>query len=148
MDTRTLQRQIHVGCKQLGLDDDTRHDLQLVTTGKDSMTNMSVADLKKVLEALQRRGFKPGFKGKSKGRYAPAPRADLRKIHVLWRLLGDAGKLTKPGRVGLNTFLRARFEKKWGAVPIDVDTLQDAGQINDVIRALLDWCQRERVALK
>lgn len=35
--TRTLQRMIHVGCRQLGLDDDTRRDLQLVATGKASM---------------------------------------------------------------------------------------------------------------
>lgn len=38
MTSKTLQRMIHVGCKQLGLDNDTRHDLQLVATGKASMS--------------------------------------------------------------------------------------------------------------
>lgn len=148
MTSKTLQRMIHVGCKQLGLDNDTRHDLQLVATGKASMADMSEAELLKVVEALRQRGFKTGFKKAAKGRYAPAPRADLKLVHVLWRLLGEAGALKKPGRDGLNAFLRTRFEKKWGAVPIDVDALQDAGQINDVIRALKDWCNRAGVVLK
>lgn len=148
MTDRTLQRMIHVGCKQLGLDNDTRHDLQLVATGKASMADMTDADLQKVVEALRQRGFKTGFKTAAKGRYAPAPRADLKLVHVLWGLLGEEGALKKPGRDGLNAFLRTRFEQKWGAVPIDVDALQDAGQINDVIRALKDWCKRAGVALK
>lgn len=152
MTNRNLQRMIHVGCKQRGLDDDMRRDLQLVATGKASMTDMTDADLLKVLEALKQRGFTPGFKGPvkagSKPRRAPAPRADLRLVHVLWGLLGQAGKLQKPGRDGLNAFVRSRFEGKWQSVPIDIDALRDAKQINDVIRALKDWCKREGVALR
>ncbi len=145
MTDRNLQRMIHVGCKQLGMDDDTRRDLQLVATGKASMSDMCDADLRKVIDALKARGFKAGFKGKVNGRRAPAPRADLRYVHVLWAKLGQAGALSRPGRDGLNAFLRSRFEKKWGSVPIDIDALREAGQINDVIRALKDWCQREGV---
>lgn len=148
MTNRTLQRQIHVGCKQIGLDDDTRRDLQLVATGKASMADMTDADLRKMLEALKQRGFKPGFKGASKARRAPAPRADLRFVHVLWAQLGAAGALKRPGRDGLNAFVRARFEGKWQSVPIDIDALRDAGQINDVVRALKDMCKRAKVVLK
>lgn len=142
MTNRNLQRMIHVGCKQRGLDDDMRRDLQLVATGKASMTDMTDAELLLVLAALKQRGFTPGFK---KPRCAPAPRADLRLVHVLWGLLGQAGKLQKPGRDGLNAFVRSRFEGKWQSVPIDIDALRDAKQINDVIRALKDWCKREGV---
>lgn len=139
----SLKRMIHLGCKQIGLDDDTRHDLQLVATGKASMADMSEAELQKVIFALRQRGFKPGFQGASKGRRrAPAPRADLRFVHVLWAQLGAAGALKKPGRDGLNAFVRSRFEGKWQSVPIDIDALRDAGQINDVIRALKDMCKR------
>lgn len=143
-----LKRMIHLGCKQLGLDDDTRHDLQLVATGKASMADMTEADLQKVVFALQQRGFKAGFKGTSKGRRAPAPRADLRFVHVLWAQLGKAGALKRPDRAGLNAFVRSRFEGKWQSVPIDIDALRDAGQINDVVRALKDMCQRAGVTLK
>lgn len=145
--TQQLRKTIFVACRQLGLDNDTRRDLQLVATGKESMSEMDDADLEKLLAKLKERGFEPGFKAASKGRFKKAaPRADLRYVHVLWRLLGDAGKIKKPGRAGLNAFVRSRFEGKWRSVPIDIDTLQDAGQINDVTRALKDWCKREGIA--
>lgn len=146
--TRTLQRMIHVGCKQLGLDDDTRRGLQVVATGKSSMADMSETELQKVLAALKQRGFNPGFKGAAKGRRAPAPRADLRLVHVLWHKLGAAGALERPGRDGLNAFIRSRFEGKWQSVPMDIDVLRDHAQINDVIRALKDWCKRKGVVLQ
>lgn len=142
MTDRNLQRMIHVGCKQLGLDADTRHDLQLVITGKASMADMTEAELLKMVDALKQRGFKAGFKAASKGRPAPASRADLRYIHVLWGLLGRAGALKKPGRAGLNAFVRSRFQAHWHSVPIDIDALRDAGQINDVTRALKGMCHR------
>lgn len=146
--SRNLQRQIHVGCRQLGIDADTRHDLQLVLTGKCSMADMTEAELQKVVDALKERGFKPGIKAAVKGRRAPAPRADLRFVHVLWSQLGKAGALKRPDRAGLNAFVRARFEGKWQSVPIDIDALRDAGQINDVLRALKDMCRRAGVVLK
>lgn len=143
--TRNLQRTIHVGCKQLGIDADARRDLQLLFTGKASMADMNDGELRKVVTALENRGFKVGFKGPSKARRTAAPRADLRFIHVLWRLLGEAGALQKPGRDGLNAFVRSRFEGKWQSVPIDVDALRDAGQINDVTRALKAMCKRHGI---
>ncbi len=146
--TANLRKLIHVGCKQLRLDNDTRHDLQLMATGKASMSDMTEAELMKVVKALKDRGFEPGFNGRSKGRHGVAPRADLRFVHVLWGLLADAGELKKPGRDGLNAFVRSRFEGKWKSVPIDIDTLRDPSQINDVIRALKDWCRRARVDVK
>lgn len=144
--TEQLRKTIFVGCRQLGLDTETRRDLQLVATGKASMSDMSDAELNSVLAALKKRGFEPGFKAASKGRFKKAaPRADLRYVHVLWGMLGKAGKLKKKGRAGLNAFVRSRFETKWKSVPIDIDTLRDAGQINDVTRALKDWCRREGI---
>ena len=152
----TLKRMIHAGCRDLGLDDDTRRDLQLVATGKASMADMTEAELRKVIDALRQRGFKPYGNtwytsrksgGKARG-HATAPRADLRFVHVLWRKLGEAGALKRPGRDGLNAFIRSRFEGKWQSVPIDVDALRDAGQINDVTRALKDMCHRAGVRIR
>lgn len=151
-----LKRMIHVGCKELGLDDDTRRGLQLVATGKNSMADMTEAELHKVVTALKERGFKPfgntyytsrksGVKPRAPGQ---APRADLRFVHVLWTQLGKAGALKRPGRDGLNAFIRSRFEGKWQSVPIDVDALRDASQINDVTRALKDMCRRAGVVIR
>ena len=138
--TRSLQQLIHVGCRELHLDQDARRDLQLAVCGKASMRDMTQADLTAVLGRLKADGFKPELKGRKKR--AGAPRADLRLIHVLWRKLGDAGQLRTPGRAGLNSFVRARFGNVWGSVPADVDMLRDWAQIDQVIQALKSWGQR------
>ena len=134
---RRLQRTIHVACRELGLGEEDRRGLQLIATGKASMAEMDEAELKAVLKTLEKRGFRPG------GKRPAAPRADLRLVHVLWGKLGRAGKLDRPGRAGLNAFVRARFGEAWGSVPVDIDALRDAGKINAVVRALKDWCARE-----
>tara|TARA_R110002094_G_scaffold160396_10_gene145820 strand:- start:5206 stop:5643 length:438 start_codon:yes stop_codon:yes gene_type:complete len=140
--TRALQNMIHVGCRELRIDSDARRALQLEVCGKTSMSDMTEADLKKVIKRLKKDGFnaQPGA-----NKRAASPRADLRYVHVLWGLLGKAGKLKKPGRDGLNAFVRSRFEHKWQSVPLDIDNLRNGGQINDVTRALKDWCEREHI---
>lgn len=142
---RQLQRLIHVGCRDLGIDADLRHDLQLVATGKASLADMTEAELERVVAALRERGFKPGFKGDAKGRRAPAPRADLRYVHVLWGLLAEQGAVRVPGREGLNLFIQRRFAKSWGSVPIDIDALRNWRQIADLVDALKAWCEREGI---
>ena len=136
---RSLQRLIFAACRQLGLDDDARRDLQVSVTGKASMREMSDGELKLVVNRLKEAGFadKP-----RKPCHQPAPRRDLRMIHVLWRKLGETGVLRDPSRRGLNTFIRARFETAWGSVPADVDMLREWQQIDAVIQALKDWGQR------
>lgn len=141
--TAALIRKVHVGCRQLGLDTETRHDLQRQVTGKESLSSMTGPELKAVLKALENRGFKP-----TRGRHKPAPRADLRYVHKLWSLLGEAGALREPGRAGLNAFVRSRFAAKWGSEPADIDMLRDWGQIADLIDALKAMCRRAGVELE
>lgn len=148
MTLRTLQKQIHVACRDLGLDGEARHDIQIAACGKASMRDMDKRDLMLVIDHLKDRGWRSAPTRKSRGYRKAAPRADLRLVHVLWRLLGEAGVLDKPGRAGLNAFIRSRFADKWESVPIDVDALRDHKQINAVIRALKDWCKRAGVELK
>lgn len=147
MTARSLQQQIHVACRELGLDADARHEMQAAACGKASMRAMSEADLRKVLAHLKARGWQGGYERRGKRGYKPAPRGDLRLVHVLWRKLGAAGVLREPGRKGLNAFVRARFGRVWQSVPIDVDTLRDHRQIGQLITALKDWCAREDVDL-
>lgn len=141
--TRALQRKIHVACRQLGLDADARRDLQLATTGKASMRDMTEADLTLVIDRLKTNGFVDTAPTKAK--HKPAPRADLRLIHVLWKKLGEAGELKRPGRAGLNAFVRAQYEGKWGSVPVDIDALRDHDKIDDVLGALIAWGKRARI---
>lgn len=137
---RALQKTIFVACRELGLDDQARRDLQVVTCGKASMRDMTDADMKAVIDRLKADGFQVSVT-QSK-RHKPAPRSDLRLVHVLWRKLGAAGVLDRPDRAGLNAFIRSRFEAAWGSVPADVDMLRDHDQIAAVVRALKDWGKR------
>lgn len=137
--TRALQKLIHVGCRELGIDNETRRDLQLVVTGKASLSAMSEAELERVVEALKQRGFKPSA-GASKR--PAAERGDTRFCHVMWGLLYKADKVSTPGAKGLNAFVRSRFENTWGHVPIDIDAMREHEQINDVVSALKAMCRR------
>jgi phage gp16-like protein len=137
---------IHVAARELGLDADTRHELQLVTTGKASLADMSPAELDKVVDALKARGFKPGRHVARKGRKTAA-RGDVRFAHVLWGKLAKAGAVDGAGARGLNAFVRKRFEAAWGSVPLDVDQMQDAAQIATIIEALKSMCRRAGVAI-
>ena len=144
--SRALQKLIHAGARELGLDADTRHDLQLVTTGKASLSEMSEAELQAVVVALKARGFRISA-GKGKGRRPAAPRGDIRFCHVLWGKLHRAGAVDKAGAPGLNAFVRARFEAAWGAAPMDIDTMREAQQIATVIEALKAMCHRAGIGL-
>lgn len=142
--TQQLRKTIFVGCRELGLDDDARRDLQQRVTGKASLSVMTNPDLEAIVAELKAKGFTP----KSGKKRPLAPRADLRKIHVLWRLLGEAGALNNPTREGLNAFIQKRFGAHWNFVPVDIDMLRDHREISDVIDALHAWCNRENVELE
>lgn len=144
--TRALQKLVHVGCRDLGIDGETRRDLQLVVTGKESMHDMTEADLTKLVNALKERGFRP-HAGKARKQRPAAKRADVRFAHVLWSKLHKAGAVDQGGAKGLNAFLRARFEKSWGAAVFDIDAMQDHRQIATLIEALKAMCARAGVEL-
>lgn len=143
--TAALIRLVHVGARELGLDEDTRRGLQLAATGKESLRDMTVPELESVVKALKVKGFRPssgnGAAGKS-ARRGLAPRGDLRFCHVLWGKLVRAEAVQEKGAKGLNAFIRARFEKAWGAAPLDIDQMRDAAQIATVAEALKGMCRR------
>jgi phage gp16-like protein len=144
--TRALQKMVHVGCRELGIDGETRRDLQLLVTGKASMLDMTEADLAKMVTALKEKGFKP-HAGKARVQRPAAKRADTRFAHVLWGKLHKAGAVDQGGAKGLNAFIRARFEKSWGAAIFDIDAMQDHRQIATVIEALKGMCARAGIIL-
>lgn len=91
MNSQQLQRTIHGACRDLGLDDDTRHDMQRQITGKESLTEMTEADLRKVIKALNEKGWKGRSTAPKRGFSAPAEHAYQRKIYALWGELKREG---------------------------------------------------------
>jgi len=143
MNRSTAMRTIYACARKLDMDEDDRRDvIERVHPGVRSLSGLDETGMIAVATEFQRLTPKPKAKG------GLAPRADLRFVHVLWKLLGDADKVNKPGRDGLNAFIRSRFETKWGAVPLDIDAMRDHDQISDVIDALKAWCHRDGVELE
>lgn len=58
-DRKTLIAKIHVGKKQLGLDEATYRDVLTRVTGKDSLKAMDLKELKKVVADMKKHGFVP-----------------------------------------------------------------------------------------
>lgn len=136
MSRNALIRKIQATARQIGLEAEDRHDLQLQLTGKASLKDMSLPELVLVADNLSARS------GQTPGKRPMAKDARIRLIHVLWRKLGEAGALKDPTRRGLNAFVRRRFQAAWGTVPMDVDQLREPLQIDDVVQALKDWGRR------
>jgi phage gp16-like protein len=146
MSRTALIKKVHVGCRALGIDGETRRDLQLQVTGKASITEMTDADLTLVIGALKERGFTPS--GGAKAKRKAAPRADVRFCHVMWRKLHEADAVQVKGAAGLNAFIRSQYSNAWGAAPIDIDTLTDHRKIASVIEALKAMCRRAGIDLE
>lgn len=140
-----IKRAIFAQYRKLGIDGNDRHAVQMRVIGKPSLKEMNDEEGQKLYEGLcyqlSERPHNFLWKRGAK-RHAPAPRADLRFIHVLWGLLEEADHVKAKGRTGLNAFIRARFQASWGSVPLDVDMLRDHGKIDAVIQALKSWCDR------
>lgn len=56
---KILMAKVHIGKKDLGLDDDTYRDVLWRVTGKRSCSDMSIAQLQDVVKDMESRGFKP-----------------------------------------------------------------------------------------
>lgn len=56
---KILMAKVHIGKKDLGLDDDTYRDVLWRVTGKRSCSDMSIAQLQDVVKDMESSGFKP-----------------------------------------------------------------------------------------
>lgn len=56
---KALMAKIHIGKKELHLDDDTYRDVLWRVTGKRSCSDMTIAQLQDVVKDMESRGFKP-----------------------------------------------------------------------------------------
>ena len=123
---------VNAACRAQGIDDETRHALQVQITGKASLKDMSAFDLDSVLNHLNRNGAaKPnawGFVFK-----LPAERRDLcKKIFRLAERVGAAQ--TPPVGAMSKRYIEGIAEQMLGADTV----LQfcDAGTLHKIVQAL------------
>jgi len=125
---------IHVGKKQLGLDDDLYREVLESCTGKSSSKLMTIAQLESVLDRMKQLGFTVESKDKS-GVKNLADDAQSKLIRHLWLQLHEAGQVRNSDEKALAKFI----ENKVGVSALQFLSTKNADMI---ITHLRQWCKR------
>lgn len=134
-----LIRLIHVGKRELGMDDDTYRMILRNIGNSDSAAKLPVSKLETVLEHMKKAGFK--VRPKNGGsRRAMAMDAESRKVRALWLFLHEIGVVQNPSESALAAYVKRMT---------GVDALQwtNGKQIETVIEGLKKWAMRLLPAL-
>lgn len=125
---------IHVGKKQLGLDDDLYREVLESCTGKTSSKLMNIAQLESVLERMKQLGFTVESKVKT-GVNNLADDVQSKLIRHLWLQLHEAGQVRNSSEKALAKFV----ENKVGVSALQFLSTKNADMI---ITHLRQWCKR------
>ena len=129
---RALLAKIHATKKAVGLDDDAYRAKLTALTGKDSCKAMSLVELEKVARAFVAAPIaKPSRK---KFRHGPRT-GPAAKATAIWINLANHGVVEDRSDAALAAFIRRQTGQEIG--------LLDQSQWTAVIRALMDWQERE-----
>ncbi|MEM1284930.1 MAG: regulatory protein GemA [Pseudomonadota bacterium] len=124
---------IHVGRRELGLDEDTARDVYEQATGKRSLRAMTEPERKKVLAALNRKGFKRSSKRSQKPLTGPY----AKKLQALWIAGWNLGLVRNRDDKALLAFVKRQTGLE------HTQFLHDAANATKVIEALKGWLARE-----
>lgn len=130
---------IHVGKKQLRLDDEDYRDLLQRVTGKRSSAGMAEGEQKAVLEEMRRLGFKSASKTGSKGPRKRLEGPYAAKLQALWIALWNLGAVDNRGDAALLAFAKRQCgieRTEW---------IRDPDDAKAVIEALKAMATREGV---
>lgn len=140
--TKKLIAQIHIGKKQLGLDEDTYRALLEGATGKTSCSDMSSGQLNQVVKAMRDRGFKP------RGKASPRSRNNLvksrvDKLRAIWIVMAQCGHINDGSDTALLHWVQGQLEKR-NAEPLQaLNWLETHRDCNLILEQLKRW--RDRV---
>lgn len=140
-DRQRLIRLIHVGKRELGLDDETYRTLLSGCVQKDSTSTMSVPELERILERMKHSGFKVRGKAPARPGSRPQPGRPLaqhpeaKKVRAIWLFLHQLGAVKNPAEAALAAYVK-RIAK--------VDAIQwaDSRQTAAIIETLKKWAMR------
>lgn len=128
-DSRTkLIVAIRAACRRKGMDDDDRREIQRDIIGKASLSDMTPAELGRMLDHLNRDWTGPANNG----------RAHLGKIRALWWSLYWLGEVHRPDDEALTAFVKRQ-------TGIEHLRFLDHMQAPSVIEALKSWLERAGV---
>lgn len=128
---------IHAACRANGIDQETRHQLQLTLTGKASLSEMDYSQVTRVLDHINQRG-QPGAEWRFVFRLTPDRQRYARKIY---RLAERVGALqTPPVPVASKAYIEGITRQMRGAdQPLE---FCDAEQLHKVVQALEVYVKR------
>lgn len=130
-------RAIHVACRAQGIDNDARRDLQLVLTGKASLSDMDICEVTRVLDHINRRGT-PGEEWRFVFRLPPDRQRYARKIYRLAERVGAL--LTPVVPVASKAYIEGITRQMRGcSQPLE---FCDAEQLHKVVQALEVFIKR------
>ncbi len=156
-----LKRTIKTGMNVLGMDDGTYRMMLKRVSGevsgkpKDSITKMSITELKAVLDDMRSHGFTPRrgkmprtlTKGKHKSPAASAKESPmLGKIRALWITMSQQGIVRDGSDEALNAFARKNANKarRERGMPLVLNiTGMTEREIYVVLETLKSWQRRE-----
>lgn len=141
-DAKRLLTLVHVGRRELSLDDEDYRALLEQVTGARSAKGLKAAELEAVVTAMKGLGFK--VKGNATGRRSPPSAAhvqapEVRKLRAIWITMNNDGLLHDGSEDTLGSFIRRMTANANGGVGINRAEWLTSIQAERVLEALKKW---------
>jgi phage gp16-like protein len=146
--------QIHIAKKQLGLDNDVYSCLLDHETSKASCSDMSLAELYRVLHVMKQKGFKPKRKSSSKSRRLSPPSGttkveEIDKIRAIWITMFNQNFVRDGSEAALDAYVKRMTAKHNKGLGVESVAWLEGKIVIVVIESLKNWHKRELIgALK
>ncbi|UTV30186.1 gp16 family protein [Photobacterium atrarenae] len=142
---------IHVGKRELALDDDTYRALLFANGEHSSCSKMNIKQLENVLAVMEMQGFKrkgndaqSTFKRRLSPKSGKAKHAEIDKIRAVWITMHQHGIVRDRSEAALDAYVR-RMTGRGNQKAVDHVGWLDANQAYTVLEALKNWHRREVV---
>lgn len=141
-DAKRLLTLVHVGRRELGLDEEDYRALLESVTGARSAKGLKAAQLEAVVTAMKGLGFK--VKGNTTGRRSPPSAAhvqapEVRKLRAIWITMKQDGLLRDGSEDALGSFIRRMTANANGGAGINRAEWLTSIQAERVLEALKKW---------
>ncbi len=132
---------IHVGKRELALDDDVYRLLLKATTSKTSCKEMKIEELERVLGIFRAKGFQQGFIPKKRIPAQKAKAKEAKKIQVIWIKMAQQGFIKDGSPQALDSYVKRMTTKLNGVGVAKLEWL-DSKLAGHVLECLKRWHYR------
>lgn len=144
-ETKRLLTLVHVGRRELSLDEEDYRALLESVTGARSAKGLKAAQLEAVVTAMKGLGFK--VKGNTTGRRSPPSSAkvqapEVRKLRAIWITMAKDGVVRDGSETALGNYIKRMTASSNGGVGIERAEWLTAAQAVRVLEALKKWQAR------